>query len=483
MQLRLRIVLIVFVTAALFLLLSSLADGAWHETQITMTSIESTAPRIVHDRSDALHVFWEEGGEIRHQILGVQGVEILGEGRGLDLSACPVCGVLSIAWIGSDDRPHFRSWVDGVWSDASDIPMLFGPAYGIAVSHHGDGRLLWAEYDSESQEVVVLFATQSDGAWSRPLEIGRTEPYIYAPQSVAIGLRRTGADGRLLASWVGSELSDPMGLMVRSGQGPDWDPANLVYDWLAGQYSVDTTYPSGISHFAGNGPQPACPCNVLIYISGTEGSWSEPEQIGGNHYPAEMEWPQEMSVHVRNLDDVPFVVWRHESYGEMLQRVDERLILGRKEAGAWSFDYDLAIGRNAHRPDVSTSASGDAYVVWSDDSDGFMNLYLATTEPVVDAPAPVPVVGGDLSVYPNPSRNGSFIEWTRAGFGESVLRVFDAGGREVMSSRLAARSGAGRDRVWWKLTDRAGEPLPAGVYQIELRSDAQREESRLVIVR
>jgi hypothetical protein len=253
---------------------------------------------------------------------------------------------------------------------------------------------------------------------------------------------------------------------------------------------MDSCYPLGTTHIASNGPQPTCPCNVLLHVEGAEGSWSEPENIGQNHYPAEMEWPQEMSVHVRDADDIPFVVWRHESY-EQLMPVDERLILGRKEFGVWSYDYDLAADRNAHDPDVSTSASGDLWVVWSDDSDGFVNLHLATTAFVADAPAtgPGPEVG--FSVYPNPTRFGSFVEWNRMGAGNPVLRVFDTRGREVTSFRLDSPRGpvpgagtdAGFDRVWWELTDRAGRPLPTGVYLLELSDDIRREESRLVVIR
>lgn len=491
MQPRSRIVLVALLVAAFFTLLSSHAHGVWHRAQVTTTAESSTSPRIVHDTHDVVHIFWEESGEIRHQAFGTNQFEVVGAGRTFDLSACPVCGVISLSWIGPDDTAWFRSWRDGVWGEVAVMPRYFdGAVRGVAVSHHGDGRLLWAEEDAALQEIVFLFAWQSDGDWDGPVELGRIGTVPWYPESVALALRRTGEDGRMIASWLESEVAPQPGLVVRTGKERDWTPPTRVCDWFAGAYAMGSCYPMGTVHVASNGPQPTCPCNSLLYVAGAEDSWSEPENIGRDHYPAEMEWPREMSVHVRDADDVPFVVWRHEAY-EMLVPVDERLILGRRESGSWNYDYGLAVDRNAHDPDVSTSASGDVWVVWSDDSDGSVNLHVATTEYLADAPATGPSSGDELSIYPNPSRSGSFVEWSRRGFGSPLLRIFDARGRQVASLGLGTESGPvpesgadfGRDRVWWELTDRAGRPLPTGVYLLELSDDVRREESRLIVIR
>lgn len=292
----------------------------------------------------------------------------------------------------------------------------------------------------------------------------------------------------MLASWV-SELSNPPGLAVRAGQGSDWGPIEPVREWLAGPFSGDVCAPTGVSHFAGNGPQPTCPCNMILYVAGSEGSWGESEEIGTGHFPAEMEWPQEVSLHVRNQDGTPFVVWRHESY-EMLMPVDERLILGRREGGTWSFDGDLAIGRNARQPDVSTSASGHVWVVWSDDSDGSFDLYLATTESLAGLPELTARVGGELRVYPNPTKHLALVEWKGMGLTNPRLCLRDALGRSIGEFGLPAglgstdESGVSLGRADWEFVDRDGRMLPAGVYFLELR-DGERLEgsSRVVLAR
>jgi hypothetical protein len=67
------------------------AAAEWYETQVTQTQEDSRRPRLAFDRSDYLHVLWEEAGEIRHQLYtdtGWQEVETLGTGSGLDHWMC-----------------------------------------------------------------------------------------------------------------------------------------------------------------------------------------------------------------------------------------------------------------------------------------------------------------------------------------------------------------------------------------------------------
>ena len=67
------------------------AAADWHEIQITQTQEDSRRPRVTFDRSDDLHVLWEEAGEIRHQLYTVLGwgeVETVGTGSGFDHWTC-----------------------------------------------------------------------------------------------------------------------------------------------------------------------------------------------------------------------------------------------------------------------------------------------------------------------------------------------------------------------------------------------------------
>ncbi|MEZ4649460.1 MAG: hypothetical protein R3E97_11900 [Candidatus Eisenbacteria bacterium] len=479
MLLRQRIIVVALLFAALLLFLSTLANGAWYRTQLTETVAPSARPHLVHDLSDAAHVFYEEGGEIRHLLVGNPVPEVLGTGEELDVEHCSVCGEISLAWIGTDDRPHFRSFADGVWSADSFQPSIFGPTVAVAVSHHGEGRLLWAEYDVMAENLAILFTWQNDGEWGPVIELGRGSVGDYFPNDTVLFLERIGADGELIASWVDTEVSATPGLRARTGKDASWHGVETVYDFFANDYAGDTAYPDGVTHFVGNGPQPTCPCNSLHYVSGSEGNWSAAENIGRDHYPAEMEWPQQMALHVRQSDGAPLVVWRHEAY-QMLELVDERLVIGERVAGEWSFQYDLAIGRNAEDPDVSTDAAGHTFVVWSDDSQGAFDLYLATDrEPstlvTTDSADP-----GGLRVYPNPARVGAFVEWDAGLVQAPRLRMLDAFGREVCAHGLSSDSDC--VRVWWELTDRVGRPLPNGVYLIELSDDVEPVKSTRVVV-
>ncbi|MCA9726122.1 MAG: hypothetical protein R3E12_02365 [Candidatus Eisenbacteria bacterium] len=474
-----RMVKLTLALGLLFLFFTSTAHGVWYRAQLTHSETASLHPRVVHDIGGLPHVFWQEGDQILHTCLGPGGgvPESIGVGDRLDIVFCPICNEISAAWIGPDDRPHYRAWRDGVWGSLATMPFQTGPALAIAVAHHEHGRLLWVEPDPIEGGKVVYFAKEgADGRWTVPAPLVRREFSDWAPLS--IGLRRVSEGGDLVASWA-DEMGDPFGLYARTTTETGWGPEELVAEWLTGQYSLDTEWRVGVGHFAGNGPAPTCPCNIVLYVSGQAGTWSEPEEIGTGHFPAEMEWPQEISLHVRQDDGAPFVVWRHESY-EMLELVDERLILAVKESGSWSFAGDLAVNRNASSPDVSTSPAGSPVVVWSDDSSGTVEIYLASEEPLVDVSSPGPSrTEVEWRMIPNPTHGGASIHWESATPERIHITVIDVLGRTVFSDHPSLARG--RDGGWAGL-DYGGRPVSSGTYWVRVETGRTTSVHPLTVV-
>ncbi|MBM3317363.1 MAG: hypothetical protein FJY75_05880 [Candidatus Eisenbacteria bacterium] len=91
-----------------------------------------------------------------------------------------------------------------------------------------------------------------------------------------------------------------------------------------------------------------------------------------------------------------------------------------------------------------------------------------------------------LPPRPNPSRGLVALSWERpaAGGGAFEIGLFDAGGRLVRTLAPLAPAGGGGSFAW-DGTDRAGRPLPAGVYFAAARSDGREwsQPRRLVLLR
>ena len=82
----------------------------------------------------------------------------------------------------------------------------------------------------------------------------------------------------------------------------------------------------------------------------------------------------------------------------------------------------------------------------------------------VQVPAPVTAVGPAapelrLRAFPNPVRSGGTVRWSGRALEEQDLVVFDLAGREV-----ARATAFGRSAREWSARDRAGAPLPPGLY-------------------
>lgn len=474
---------ILVATLALLLVLAEATEASWYETRVTQTPLPSTEPRVTFDAWADLHVFWEEGGQILHRAhtgLGWEDVEVVGTGGDFDISTCPVCNLIHVAWVSDAGRIRYRKWDNGVWLSAEDVPWGgTGSASRPSVTNFGEGQLVWGEFETGSAQLRVYYSWRDVGGWTPALELAGPISWWW-PESPSVNIQTVDVDGRLLVTWLEEDAVEP-GLYGRLWNLEEWEPAQLCFDSFGVRTAAGENVPGGQVHFASNGLQPACPCNVVLYASGTPDAWNPVEEIGSGHTGAEWEWPQQVSLRVTSTN-TPHVVWRHESYDFGLNLIDERLMYAVKHGDQWAFDGQIAIDRNARDPDVYTDPAESPAVVWSDDSSGSFDIYLVTRQPLSAVPGDAVAAPGRIAtLFPNPTRGATEIRLASPLGGEDRIRVYDAQSRLVAMFGGAADGHLDATSFRWDGTDRWGRPLPAGVYRVRIGSGSVARP--LVIVR
>ena len=114
--------------------------------------------------------------------------------------------------------------------------------------------------------------------------------------------------------------------------------------------------------------------------------------------------------------------------------------------------------------------------------DGKLRIHDAITV-LLDRLTDVPVRDGlAMTVHPNPFNPATTVSLKLPGDGPARVRIFDAAGREVWDTRLAAAP-AGWRRVSWRGVDSQGRDVPAGVYFAHVRQGGHVGACKLTLVK
>jgi hypothetical protein len=97
---------------------------------------------------------------------------------------------------------------------------------------------------------------------------------------------------------------------------------------------------------------------------------------------------------------------------------------------------------------------------------------------VADAPSELVPTQPSLRVWPNPSRDGTRIEWYQARPGPTRLSIYDLSGRLMLSRH--GRESAGRQLWEWNGQTASHAELAPGLYWIELESNEGRRVAKIV---
>jgi len=103
----------------------------------------------------------------------------------------------------------------------------------------------------------------------------------------------------------------------------------------------------------------------------------------------------------------------------------------------------------------------------------------SATSIAAESPAVDPLL---LAILPNPIATTARIAFTLPGPAAVTIEVFDALGRSC-SSVPAASLSAGAHSLEWRALDRAGRPLPSGVYALRMTAGSSTQTRRVVLVR
>jgi hypothetical protein len=108
---------------------------------------------------------------------------------------------------------------------------------------------------------------------------------------------------------------------------------------------------------------------------------------------------------------------------------------------------------------------------------------VASTDVGEGGPGPtLPTIGLDLRATPNPTAGNVAISFVLSAPAPTRVAIYDASGRMV--SLLAAGAlAAGAHKVSWVGSDRAGRPLPSGIYFAKLETTTGTQRLRITLVR
>lgn len=183
---------------------------------------------------------------------------------------------------------------------------------------------------------------------------------------------------------------------------------------------------------------------------------------------------------------------------------DDRLLIVDAASGAIEFDSDSYNWANIYAPGwdreiPSTYHRSHGYGIFCDeDGDGIHCVNVIVNAPTqydfalvvicLDrsvATAPQSPSSGAIQLrpnVPNPTLTTTRIDFTLAGGGPAVVRVFDVQGR-LVRTLLDKAMPAGDHSVVWDGRSDAGHVLSAGTYFYELNADGQRAARKAVLIK
>ncbi len=129
---------------------------------------------------------------------------------------------------------------------------------------------------------------------------------------------------------------------------------------------------------------------------------------------------------------------------------------------------------------VTFTKGPEPQVISPDNETNFIDLKLEYTVDATDV-ANAHTGSRELSIYPNPFDDLATIRFTTTGKSPVSFKIFDSEGALLKDMKFIPGS-IGEHSLQWDGTDQAGNPLPAGVYILQVHS-ANRTLSGLVIKR
>jgi len=444
----------------------------------------------------------------------------------------------SDVWVAKSSRAartdrdiYLRHWDGSAWGGIDTVGFSGHNDISPAMTTDGLGRtwLAWLRRNDVSGRDYVCAAWRGDSGWSEPAVVDS------GPGDIRVNDMAVCPDGRPIITWVGDGNTTAGNVKFATLSAGAWVYGGLVNAPDDPWSDIDgasrlSRGPDG-EMWAVWGTSTLGTTSRAVMASQWQGScWGEEElvsapdtaslQADGMPDVAVAPDGRVWAVWERQADEYPYDTDIYRSYRDIMTAVDVWGLCAEPQGSSvtiswhaspyvaqmglhvWRSEGKTCGGQGTGIPsgavcltDVairncmscsfidSTAAVPGTYCYWLAHPSG--ETYGPVTASVVDAPLPA----AQLTVSPNPTRNG--VVFSAAGYnGPATIRICTAGGRVVRTLALMAEAGGHRESetvtVSWDGTDDAGSEVPCGVYFAEFRRKGARTPGgsvRVVILR
>ena len=421
---------------------------AWVEADSVWTRRWTSAglgPAVNHGRGETPDVAYAEGDFIL--AFDCDGNIVVREGNGAVWADAVTYGFALEVRL-----PRLTGWLKEYWWEYG-VYLCFQTDYGtVRFAERAQGEWQQAENVFESSMIGMPCFAQALPVPDTP---GLWRPRVYMMQEVDL----------VYSERVGGVWQEPVGL----------HPDLFTY---GGEFAVAAGYDDE-QHVLSNGPQPACPCNVIHYSHGSlAGPWSEPEDLTAeaDYYT----WPQDPAIAVDAAGAV-HAVWFQQHYDYMMMPSWRGLFYRVLDDGVWTDYSDLFCCMRGEHADMDLRFNYSPAIVFTQAYDAPSQVILAL-DPGATATESAPAATLALSAQPNPFNPKTTLRFALAAPALVELAVCDVSGRRLCTLFKGALP-ASEQRFDWDGRDDAGRELPSGVYLAQLAGDGLRATAKLVLLR
>ncbi len=373
-----------------------------------------------------------------------------------------------IVWHDDDNELHYRVVTGTQWSDEvklTDTGKTVDASSPVVLVTDADGRVHMAWKDNRDGPHAIYYRCWNDGAWGPEELIARAGNWLIE-QDIAVG-----GDGRVHAAYVRIPLFKRE-LHYRCRADTGWTADTLltqsqsqVWEPCVGSDAEGRVHVIWEDVLQGDRDLYAMHC--------LDGQWTAAERL--TNLPTSSLLPN-VAVDARGT---LHLVWSDD------RNAYHNLYFRRwTAADGWSLHERVTIdSSDAYRAVMTTDASGNVHMVWSDNRDGNKEIYYAMRPP--DEPwGPEDPDPGSFSVrcLPNPCRGGTCIRAHLPAAGDWTVRIFDLQGR-LMGTVRETVAGAGYHDIDWNGRTGSGQWMPLGLYFIRVSGGDRTATTRLVYAR
>ena len=472
------LLVLVVLLVAIFCPAGAAEGQSYQILNLSETTSPSREPAIA-DATDRTIVAWEESGaEIFTRSVHADMVyPPVPHGSGRDPALCSVSGRVLLAFA-RDDAIVLREWLDPEWSAPIVLTTGAGfttarPEFGVRYDTADEPvYLVWCE-ERRSLEVDIWFTELAGGSWRAPIRLRERIPG--QAEYVCAEVEPSGFAGaeRPRVYWFANDFE----LIYTERSGAGWSTPHALYGF--GVRMEVASGPDGLHHILANGPQPTCPCNVMLYVAETAGGFADPEDIS---VPLDdYTWPQYPALRVDG-NGVAHAFWYESAYDFMLQFSGEAMFYFTRRGTTWQDESSLL----QMHAGIENALSIRSYPLfsWVEQGTGNGDVFVAVPGVIcsVSGGSIAPPSTRAIAAFPNLFAVTTHVAVVGIEGAHSHLDVVDVRGRRVAGLPLATGAG-GTATATWNGRDARGRPCPAGTYWLVLPAGNERLVSRVTLVR